>query len=85
MAPSAGAKWINGRHRTWGMATAGFEFAPALNASFGDDVHFWHPDPNGWPGSDPEDIDSRRRTLEWWMDPPESNILRSANPNYAGK
>lgn len=81
--PGPEAKWNNGRHRTWGLAQAGFDIAPMLNMSFGDAVHFWRPDPLGWPGLDREDLARQRERLHWWSTSPEAHMWRSINPAHA--
>lgn len=46
-APTLGpgdTSWINGRHRSWGLKSAGLPFAPVLLIPFCDAITLWHPD-----------------------------------------
>jgi hypothetical protein len=64
--------WINGQHRSWGLRSAGFEFAPVLLVPFGDAIHFWEPDPLGWPPLDVEAVRAQRGYLARWQQSPWS-------------
>lgn len=81
--PGSGHDWLNGRHRTWGVATAGFDVAPILNIPFGDEIHFWRPDLDGWDPLDREDLEYHRADLDWWLHAPDAEIWRNANPLHA--
>lgn len=84
-APQCGPRddaWTNGRHRSWGLKSAGFRVAPILLIPLGDAVHFWYPDPMGWPPLDHESIANQREELAWWSFSPSAEPWRSANPGY---
>ncbi|PKQ26639.1 MAG: hypothetical protein CVT64_02730 [Actinobacteria bacterium HGW-Actinobacteria-4] len=74
-------EWINGRHRTWGLAQAGFPAIPVFHLSMGDLVHFWHRDPEIWGTLDAESIRWQRKRLRWWSESPKAAGLRALNPN----
>lgn len=72
--------WINGRHRSWGLAEAGFAAIPVLHLCMGDLVHFWHRDPEVWGTLDADSLREQREQLQWWREAPDAAQLREMNP-----
>ncbi|MEW1822389.1 hypothetical protein AB0323_16630 [Arthrobacter sp. NPDC080031] len=81
--PGPDTWWINGRHRTWGLAQAGFEVAPVLNASFGDLISAWSPDADACFPPDRDDIAGHREVIRWWSTSDEAKAWRLFNPSHA--
>lgn len=72
-APQLGAdddSWINGRHRTWGLRSAGFHFAPVLLVPFDEAIHLWEPDPLGWAPLNSDNVANQRDELARWRRSP---------------
>lgn len=81
----AGDSWINGRHRTWGLKTAGFQYAPVLLTPFSDAIELWQAEPTIYETVDSDWLSNQRTELSDWQDSERAAAWREANPLLADR
>ena len=69
----------DGRHRTWGVRSAGLEVAPVVTCAAADAIRAWHADPRDDWLPDAETLDSWEEQLRWWSHSPAAGSWRRVN------
>lgn len=74
--------WLNGRHRTWGLKQAGFDYAPVRVIPAGDAIQAWELDPEIGLTFDEHSLGWQQEELDWWVKHDDAGPWRRANPEF---